>query len=64
MEIIKKKILSKEYIFLLFIALNPILDIIYTLTEYYIQVTIPINQAVRIGFLAYLLYSFNLKKFF
>ena len=56
MEIIKKKILSKEYIFLLFIALNPILDIIYTLTEYYIQVTIPINQAVRIGFLAYLLY--------
>ena len=64
MEIIKKKILSKEYIFLLFIALNPILDIIYTLTEYYIQVTIPINQAVRIGFLAYLLYSFNLKKYF
>ena len=64
MEVTSKRKISKEHIFLLFIALNPILDIIYTLTEYYIQVTIPINQAVRIGFIFYLLYSFNLKKYF
>lgn len=64
MEITSKRKISKENIFLLFIALNPILDIIYTLTEYYIQVTIPINQAVRIGFIFYLLYSFNLNKYF
>lgn len=64
MEVTSKRKISKEQIFLLFIALNPILDIIYTLTEYYIQVTIPINQAVRIGFIFYLLYSFNLKKYF
>ena len=56
MEVTSKRKITKEHIFLLFIALNPILDIIYTLTEYYIQVTIPINQAVRIGFIFYLLY--------
>lgn len=64
MEVTSKRKITKEHIFLLFIALNPILDIIYTLTEYYIQVTIPINQAVRIGFIFYLLYSFNLNKYF
>lgn len=64
MKKISKNQITKEYIFLLFVAMNPILDIIYTLTEYYMDITIPINQVIRVGFIFYLLYAFNLKKYY
>ena len=56
--------LSKETIFLLFIALNPILDIIYSITEYYLKISLPINQGMRVGFILYCIWAFNIKKYY